>query len=129
MPVGTGVLRSMPRSRQHGEVLQPPERRELERAGWRTTLDYRENHVRSVDGRLLRIEPVWIAVAERFDGNVSVASAEGSTAEVARITLSIVRFSSSHELSPRARPTGIVALRANDRHGVPSSSFATIIAG
>ena len=33
----------------------------------RTTLDYRENHVRSVDGRLLRIEPIWVAVAERFE--------------------------------------------------------------
>ena len=83
MPVGTGVLRSMPRSRQHGEVLQPPERRDLERAGWRTTLDYRENHVRSGDGRLLRIEPVWIAVAERYDLHVSVASAEGATADEA----------------------------------------------
>jgi hypothetical protein len=64
-------------------VLQPPERRDLERAGWRTTLDYRENHVRSVDGRLLRIEPVWVAVAERYDGNISVASAEGESAEEA----------------------------------------------
>ena len=64
-------------------MLQPPERRDLERAGWRTTLDYRENHVRSVDGRLLRIEPVWIAVAERYDLHVSVASAEGPTADEA----------------------------------------------
>jgi len=64
-------------------VLQPPERRDLERAGWRTTLDYRENHVRSVGGRLLRIEPVWIAVAERYDVNISVASAEGESAEEA----------------------------------------------
>jgi len=62
-------------------VLQPAERRDLERAGWRTTLDYRENHVRGLDGRLLRIEPVWIAVAERYDGNVSIASAEGATAD------------------------------------------------
>lgn len=83
MPVSTGVMRSMQRSRQHGAVLQPPERRDLERAGWRTTLDYRENHVRSVDGRLLRIEPVWVAVAERYDLHVSVASAEGSTADEA----------------------------------------------
>ena len=64
-------------------MLQPAERRELERAGWRTTLDYRENHVRGLDGQLLRVEPVWIAVAERFDGNVSQASAEGATAEEA----------------------------------------------
>ena len=81
--MGTGLLRSTQRGRQHGAVLQPPERRDLERAGWRTTLDYRENHVRSVDGRLLRIEPIWIAVAERYEGNVSVASAEGPTADEA----------------------------------------------
>jgi hypothetical protein len=68
-------------------VLQPAERRELERAGWRTTLDYRENHVRGLDGRLLRIEPVWIAVAERYDGVVSVASADGATAEEAWVNL------------------------------------------
>ena len=37
--------------------------------------------MRSVDGRLLRIEPVWIAVAERYDLHVSVASAEGPTAD------------------------------------------------
>lgn len=67
------------RARQHGAVLQPAERRELERAGWRTTLDYRENHVRGLDGRLLRVEPVWIAEAERYDGQIVVASAEGST--------------------------------------------------
>ncbi len=83
MPVSTGTLRPTQRARRHGAVLQPAERRELERAGWRTTLDYRENHVRGLDGRLLRIEPIWIAVAERYDGRVSIASAEGSTAEEA----------------------------------------------
>ena len=69
--------------RRHGPVVEPEARRQLERAGWRTTIDYRENHVRSVDGRLLRIEPVWVAVAERYDLHVSVASAEGSTADEA----------------------------------------------
>jgi hypothetical protein len=69
------------RARRHGAVLEPSTRRSLERAGWRTTLDYRENHVRGLDGRLLRVEPVWIAEAERFDGQVIVASAEGATAE------------------------------------------------
>jgi hypothetical protein len=64
-------------------VLQPSDRRALERAGWRTTLDYRENHVRSLDGRLLRVEPIWIAEAERYDGQVVVASAEGQTADIA----------------------------------------------
>lgn len=64
-------------------MLQPNSRRELERAGWRTTLDYRENHVRGLDGRLLRVEPVWTAEAERFDGEVVVASATGSTSDIA----------------------------------------------
>lgn len=64
-------------------MLEPADRRTLERAGWRTTLDYRENHVRGLDGRLLRVEPVWTAEAERFDGDVSVASAAGPTAEAA----------------------------------------------
>jgi hypothetical protein len=64
-------------------VLQPADRRTLERAGWRTTLDYRENHVRGLDGRLLHVEPVWTAEAERFDGDVTVAAASASTADEA----------------------------------------------
>lgn len=78
-----GVLRPAQRARQHGSVLQPADRRDLERAGWRTTLDYRENHVRSLDGRLLRVDAVWVAVAERYEGKLSIATAEGSTAEEA----------------------------------------------
>jgi len=39
--------------------------------------------VRALDGRLLRVEPVWIAEAERYDGHLEVASAEASTAEEA----------------------------------------------
>lgn len=58
-------------------------RRALEREGWRTTLDFRENHVRGLDGRLLRVEPVWIAEAERYVGHVEVATGEGSTADEA----------------------------------------------
>src|SRR5215207_6977235 len=84
----TGSLRPGQRTRRHGAVLQPAERRELERGGWRTTLDYRENHVRGLDGRLLRVEPVWVAEAERYDGEVAVASAEGSTADEAWENLS-----------------------------------------
>ena len=71
------------RERRHGAPLEPPCRRELERAGWRTTLDFRENHVRGLDGRLLRVEPVWIAEAERYIGEVEVAIAEGATADEA----------------------------------------------
>ncbi len=81
--MSSSLRRPNPRARQHGAVLQPLSRRELERSGWRTTLEFRENHVRSLDGRLLRVEPVWIAEAERFDGDVVVASAEGGTADEA----------------------------------------------
>jgi hypothetical protein len=68
-------------------VLQPAERRELERAGWRTTLDFRENHVRGIDGTLLHVEPIWMAEAERYDGQVAVATAEGPTADSAWVNL------------------------------------------
>jgi hypothetical protein len=53
------------RQRQHGAILQQADRRELERAGWRTTLEFRENNVRARDGRLLRVEEIWHAEAER----------------------------------------------------------------
>jgi hypothetical protein len=46
-------------------VLQQSDRRELERAGWRTTLEFRENNVRGRDGRLLQVEEIWHAEAER----------------------------------------------------------------
>jgi len=81
--MSSSVLSPVPRARQHGTVLQPTARRDLERAGWRTTLDYRENHVRALDGRLLRVEPVWTAEAERFDGPLVVASATGRSSEEA----------------------------------------------
>lgn len=83
-PIDRPTLR---RARRHGSVLGPPSRRALERAGWRTTLDYRENHMRSLDGRLLRVEEEWVAAAERFDDLLVVASAEGATAEEAWSTL------------------------------------------
>ena len=46
-------------------------------------MDYRENHVRGRDGRLLEVEAVWVAEAERFDGMMVVASATGSNVEEA----------------------------------------------
>src|ERR1700741_4025911 len=58
------------RPRRHGVRLEPDDRRELERAGWRTMMDYRENHVRARDGRLVEVEAVWVAEAERFDGSM-----------------------------------------------------------
>ena len=57
------------RQRQHGAILQQADRRELERAGWRTTLEFRENNVRGRDGRLLQVEEIWHAEAERDPGS------------------------------------------------------------
>lgn len=53
------------RQRQHGAILQQADRRDLERAGWRTTLEFRENNVRGRNGRLLQVEEIWHAEAER----------------------------------------------------------------
>jgi len=77
------LRRSAPRPRRHGVLVEPDDRRALERAGWRTTLDYREDHLRARDGRLLEVASTWTAEAERFDGEVSVASATGATADEA----------------------------------------------
>ena len=81
--MSASLRRPVDRARQHGPVLEPADRRALEREGWRTTLDYRENHVRSLDGQLLRVEPVWVAEAERYDGEVVVAASTGSIADEA----------------------------------------------
>ncbi|MEL6890505.1 MAG: hypothetical protein AAFP84_02835 [Actinomycetota bacterium] len=68
------------RRRRHGAGV-PFDRDELERSGWRTTLDYRENHVRRRDGRLDHLEVVWHAEAERTaeDGSTMVVSAAAHT--------------------------------------------------
>ncbi len=77
------LRRSARRPRRHGVLVQPDDRRVLERTGWRTTLDYRENHLRARDGRLIEVAPTWTAEAERFDGELCVASAVGATVEEA----------------------------------------------
>lgn len=66
--------------RRHGSD-QPDDRSLLERTGWRTTLDYRENHRRGLDGVLTEVEQRWRGDAERFgpDGDVIVFSAVGPT--------------------------------------------------
>lgn len=56
---------SVRRQRRHGAVLQQVDRRDLERAGWRTTLEFRENNIRGRDGTLLQVETIWHAEAER----------------------------------------------------------------
>jgi hypothetical protein len=63
-------------------VAQGDDRALLERIGWRTTLEYRENHRRGVDGVLCEVEPRWRGDAERSgaDGRVIVFSAVGPTA-------------------------------------------------
>jgi len=78
--------------RQHGAV-QHADRCELEHDGWRTTLEYRENHVRGRDGRLRQLHVQWHAVAERVDdgGSLSVISAEGSTVDKLQAELADVR--------------------------------------
>lgn len=56
--------------RQHRATLRQLDRGALERAGWRTTLEFRENHVRSEDGCLLKVETVWVAEAERGQDSI-----------------------------------------------------------
>ena len=51
--------------RQHRTSLRQLDRAALERAGWRTTLEFRENHLRSETGELIEIETLWVAEAER----------------------------------------------------------------
>ena len=97
--------------RRHGPVVEPEERRQLERAGWRTTLDYRENLVRARDGRLLQVEPVWHAEAERSDASRwgSAAAEQGvdfitATAETVDAVWS--RLHVEAELADVRRPSG-----------------------
>lgn len=75
------------RQRRHGVRLEPADRRALERAGWRTTLEYRENHVRGRDGTLIEVVPCWTAEAERYDAGLSYASAVAATVEEAWATV------------------------------------------
>ena len=97
------LRRSARRPRRHGFLVQPDERRALERAGWRTTLDYRENHLRARDGRLLEVAPTWTAEAERFDGEVCVASAAGATPEEAWARLRDAIAADETTTAPRVR--------------------------
>ena len=55
---------SSDRRRRHGHRAAPGDRRALELAGWRTLLEYRENHVRDQDGTLLAVMPQWMGEAE-----------------------------------------------------------------
>jgi hypothetical protein len=77
------TLQPSSRARRHGPILEPADRRTLERAGWRTTLDFAERHLRARDGQLLEVSTTWMAEATRFHGDFVVASATGSTVEEA----------------------------------------------
>lgn len=56
-----------------------PTRRLLEQAGWRTMLDYRENHIRHEDGTLIEVLPRWTAEAEWCGGRRVVATATAAS--------------------------------------------------
>lgn len=62
---GDGVSAVAPR-RRHVQ-RQPFDRRELERRGWRTTLEYQENHERDGSGVLGAVDAQWRAEGEQID--------------------------------------------------------------
>lgn len=71
------------RRRRHGAHLEQSDRRALERAGWRTLLSYRENHVRAWDGTLLTVTPLWVAEAERAGRPSAVVQVSAPTIDEA----------------------------------------------
>jgi len=75
------VVGRAPRPLRRHASAQADDRSLLERTGWRTTLDYRENHRRDLDGVLTEVEQRWRGDAERSgpNGNVIVFSAVGPT--------------------------------------------------
>ena len=120
------ALRTARQYRRHGVTLEPADRRSLERAGWRTTLEYRENHVRGRDGRLLEVVESWTAEAERFDGAFQVVAAEGATADEAWATFA--RRSSAPSSLPRAFVSSTLSSGSRGS-GQRASSSATSLAG
>lgn len=56
-------------------------RRALEAAGWRTWLNYRENHRRDASGCLVAIDERWVVELEHADGRS--LTVEASSASVA----------------------------------------------
>ena len=80
----TAPARGRRRRRQHRSMLRQLDRRALERAGWRTTLEFRENHVRLDSGQLVDVESLWLAEAER-DGTVISATARSESRAWSRL--------------------------------------------
>jgi hypothetical protein len=71
------------RKRRHRDRILPSDRVALERAGWRTMLEYRENHVRGVDGCLVAVVAEWTAEAEHASTGGIVASATAPSIDAA----------------------------------------------
>ncbi|WP_420450806.1 hypothetical protein [Ilumatobacter sp.] len=110
---------SRPRRRQHGSDPSI-DRCELERSGWRTTLEFRENAVRARSGRLEHVIEIWRAEAERVeaDGSTSFAAAEAMSAAAAWS-----RLRTEADLSGLGRRRGGRRTRTTDpldRPGAPS---------
>jgi hypothetical protein len=81
-------LSTLPRRHRLGHR----DRRRLEQAGWRTLLEYTENHVRDCDGTLVGVEPRWTAIAE-FGPDTSIV-ATATSANLAQAWLE-VRFAAN----------------------------------
>ncbi|MEP1124976.1 MAG: hypothetical protein ABJH68_13920 [Ilumatobacter sp.] len=83
---------------------QPFDRRELERRGWRTTLEYRENHRRDPSGLLVTVDAEWCAEGERTgaDGGVVAVMSSGPSPAAAWRRLRVAAESTSATGSPRA---------------------------
>lgn len=96
--------------RQHRPSVRQLDRRALERAGWRTTLEFRENHLRSDEGRLVDVETVWVAEAER-------PISDGGSVEVVTATA---------RSESRAWARLLAAAAALDRQAVPGPDGSVI---
>jgi hypothetical protein len=81
--IDTGINRRSGWFWRRRMTVDHPDRRALECSGWRTMLDYSENHVRATDGTLIAVVPRWTAEAERADSSNArrgiVATATGAT--------------------------------------------------
>jgi hypothetical protein len=95
--------------RQHRASLRQLDRSALERAGWRTTLEFRENHVRSASGQLIEIETLWVAEAERPRS----ATADSHNGEAGAVD--VVRASARSESRAWARLLGAAESAGRNR--------------
>lgn len=98
--------------RPNDAPLEHADRRALEQAGWRTLLEYRENHRRADDGTLLSVVTEWTGEAElgacggRGTGRALVVSATAATpdavwAHLRRMTAEVTDFRSTRALHAR----------------------------